>query len=130
MSRRGVALAAPGRDARGVALAAPGRDARGVALPDRDAADQLAAMIRQRGMAAEVRQTDAGHVLTARNPDAPGSLCQRVALVRDRDGADVFVWLFSGPQRGTWEPELLGPAAEVEQAAERLARVIATVPQR
>ena len=96
-----------------------------MSIPDGHAARRLAAVISERGLAASIRQTSRGPVLTARNPAAPGTLCQQVALVRDRSGADVFAWLFEGTRRGTWELELLGPAGDIDRAADLLARVIA-----
>lgn len=94
-------------------------------LPARNgAAARLANLVRERGLSAEVKAADNAIVLTVRNPAVPfGKLCQRVALTGSGDSA-AFVWLFEGAQRGTWETEPLGPAADVEAAADRLAHVL------
>jgi len=94
-------------------------------LPARnDPAARLARLLHQRGLSASIRPAGRAHVLTVRNPAVPfGRLAQQVALVPDDDG-DVFVWLFEGARRGTWDAERLGPASDVEAAADRITRVL------
>jgi len=100
-------------------------------LPARNgAAASLARMVRERGLSADIRAHGRTLVLTVRNPTVPlAKLSQQVALARDHDGGEVFLWLFEGAQRGSWETELLGPASDVEAAADRLAHVLAVADQ-
>lgn len=100
-------------------------------LPARNgAAAHLARLVRERGLSADIRAHGRTLVLTVRNPAIPlAKLSQQVALARDDDGGEVFVWLFEGAQRGAWETELLGPASEVEAAANRLAHVLSVAGQ-
>jgi|GEM_PF-5877795 len=100
-------------------------------LPARNgAAAHLARLVRERGLSADIRAHGRTLVLTVRNPAIPlAKLSQQVALARDDDGGEVFVWLFEGVQRGAWETELLGPASEVEAAANRLAHVLSVADQ-
>ena len=99
-------------------------------LPDRDGpAARLARLLHQRGLNAAIRPAGPVLVLTIRNPAVPsGRLAQRVALVPDdgHGGGERFVWLFDGARSGTLETEPLGPASEVEAAASRIARVLAS----
>ncbi len=101
-------------------------------LPARNgAAARLARLVRERGLSADIRAHGRALVLTIRNPAVPsGQLSQQVALVRDDDGGEMFVWLFEGARRGAWETELLGPASEAEAAADRLARVLAAADRK
>jgi len=96
-------------------------------LPARNgAAARLAHLMHERGMTASIRPAGRALVLTIRNPVVPfGKLAQQVALVPDDGHGEMFVWLFDGPGQGTWDAEPLGPACEVEAAADRLARVLA-----
>jgi hypothetical protein len=100
-------------------------------LPPRNgAAASLARLVRERGLSADIRTHGRTLVLTVRNPAVPlAKLSQQVALARDDNGGEVFVWLFEGAQRGAWETELLGPASEIEAAASRLAHVLAVEDQ-
>lgn len=101
-------------------------------LPARNgAAAHLARLVRERGLSADIRAHGRTLVLTVRNPAIPlAKLSQQVALARDDDGGEVFVWLFEGAQRGAWETELLGPASEEEEAAaNRLAHVLSVAGQ-
>lgn len=95
-------------------------------LPARDgAAARLARLMRERGMDASITPAGSALVLTVRNPAAPfGKLAQRVAVV-PHDQGEVFVWLFEGARRGTWDAEPLGPVSDIEAAADRIARVLA-----
>jgi hypothetical protein len=94
-------------------------------LPARNgAAPRLAQLLRERGLSADIRAQDRALVLTVRNPAVPfGKLSQQVAVIGNGD-SEAFVWLFEGAQRGTWDTEPLGLAADVEAAADRLARVL------
>jgi hypothetical protein len=96
-----------------------------VDLPARGgAAARLAHLMHERGLSASIRPAGRALVLTVRNPAVPnGTLTQKVAHVPDDDGGK-FLWLFEGQQRGTWDTDLLGPASDVEAAADRLARVL------
>lgn len=96
-------------------------------LPARDgAAARLASLIRQRGLTADIRQDGPALVLIIGNPAVPfGNMAQRVALVRDDEHGEAFIWLFEGARPGTWDTEPLGPAHEVEAAASRVACVLA-----
>lgn len=98
-----------------------------VTLPARGGpAARLAHLMHERGLTASIRPAGRALVLTVRNPAAPlAKLSQQVAVVRDDDDAEVFVWLFEGAKRGTWDTELLGPASDVEAAANRVAHVLA-----
>jgi hypothetical protein len=100
-------------------------------LPPRNgAAASLARLVRERGLSADIRTYGRTLVLTVRNPAVPlAKLSQQVALARDDNGGEVFVWLFEGAQRGAWETELLGSASEIEAAASRLAHVLAVEDQ-
>jgi hypothetical protein len=90
------------------------------------AAARLAHLMHERGLSASIRPAGRALVLTIRNPAVPlAKLSQQVAVVRDDDDAEVFVWLFEGAQRGAWETELLGPTSDVEAAADRVAHVLA-----
>ena len=95
-------------------------------LPARDgAAARLAHLMHERGMSASIRPAGRALVLTIRNPAVPfGKLAQQVALMPDDGDGEMFVWLFDGARPGTWDAEPLGPACEVEAAADRLARVL------
>lgn len=56
----------------------------------------------------------------------PVKLVQRVALATDDTGALCWWWQWSGPTRDApGEYELLGPAAGVAEATERISRVLA-----
>jgi hypothetical protein len=95
-------------------------------LPARDgAAARLARLLRERGLSADIKPVGRALVLTVRNPAVPfGALTQQVALVPDGEHGEAFVWLFEGARRGAWDTEPIGPAAAVEAAADRLARVL------
>lgn len=100
-------------------------------LPERNgAAARLAHLMHERGMSADIKPVGRALVLTIRNPAVPfGKLAQRVAVVPGDDHGEVFLWLFEGAQRGTWDTEPFCPASEVEAAADRLARVLALAEQ-
>lgn len=56
----------------------------------------------------------------------PIKLVQRVHLAVDDEGALCWYWQWSGPTReSAGEYELLGAAAAIHEAAERIARVLA-----
>ena len=96
-------------------------------LPARDgAAARLARLLHQRGLSAAIRPAGPVLVLTVRNPSVPfGRLAQQVALVPgDGREGERFVWLFDGARRGTLDAEPLGPASDVEAAADRIVRVL------
>lgn len=99
-------------------------------LPGRDGpAARLACLMHERGMSASIRTADSAFVVTIRNPAVPsGRLAQTIAHVPGNDGG-VFLWLFEGPERGTWEAEPLCPASDVETAADQIARVLAITEQ-
>jgi hypothetical protein len=96
-------------------------------LPAREgAAARLAHLMHERGLSASIRPVGRALVLTIRNPAVPlAKLSQQVAVVRDDKDAEVFVWLFEGAERGASETELLGPASDVQAAADRVAHVLA-----
>ena len=95
------------------------------ALPARDGpAATLARLMHERGLTARIRPAGTAHVLTICNPAVPAArLTQKIAHVPGDDGGQ-FVWLFDGPQRGTCDAMPLGPASDVEAAADRIARVL------
>lgn len=99
-------------------------------LPARDGpAARLAHLLHQRGLSASIRPAGPALVLTVRNAAVPGAkLAQKIALVPGSDGG-MFLWLFEGSRRGTWDAEPLGPASDVEAAADRLCRVLALAEQ-
>ena len=104
----------------------PSPDSAGL-LPARGgAAARLVRLMHERGLNASIRPVGRALVLTIRNPAIPfGTLTQQVALVPGNSDGEMFVWLFDGARPGTWDTEPLGPACEVEAAADRLARVLA-----
>jgi hypothetical protein len=90
------------------------------------AAAQLAHLVRERGMSANIKAAGRALVLTIRNPAVPfGAMTQQVAVIPDDDHGEVFVWVFEGARRGAWDTQLIGPASEVRAAADRLTRVLA-----
>ena len=96
-------------------------------LPARNGpASRLAFLMHERGLTARISTVGAAHVLTIGNPAVlQAQLTQKVAFVPGNGGSDgLFLWLFDGPQRGTWDAEPLGPASEVDEAADRIIRVL------
>lgn len=96
--------------------------------------DELGAALIARGLT--VRVGNGG--LIAKNPAAsatdsplgkalnPG-LSQAVALTGHGDGSMHWYWCWTGPTRDApLETEYLGPASEIEPAAEKISRVLRT----